>query len=106
MPDKVITSLRSKLVRYWHSLIHPVEAGWIKCDVCGEWGMRNPNYKYVDTFVHHSSKGVAYMHSIHIVQQHMGTLRERQANLNEGFKGIYGTNYKKLLILLISRNEV
>jgi len=46
--------------------------GKVQCDICGEWGVSNPNYEGCNgkAFVHVSPSGARFVHSQHIIRSY------------------------------------
>lgn len=57
-----------KLFQWLTSVSSP--AGSVQCDICGQWGQPNFNYKGCDgkAFVHTSNSGTRYVHVEHIIR--------------------------------------
>lgn len=53
-------------------------ADLVQCDVCGQWGRPNLNYKGCGgrAFVHVSASGARYVHTIHAVKSMMAQMGE------------------------------
>jgi hypothetical protein len=53
--------------------------GKVQCDVCGQWGVSNPNYKGSNgrAFVHHTKRGGSYVHSIHVIRSMFAKQKEK-----------------------------
>ena len=71
-------------MKLWEKIQSLIHYGKVQCDICGEWGISNPNYEGCDgkAFVHYrgSVLGVhTFVHPEHMIRSHFAKAKRKQA---------------------------